>query len=307
MARSESRTKTSIWQDEDFLALSVRAQRAYWMLYSQPTITLCGVVAMTPHRWANLAADETLDGVLMAIAELSNAGYVVLDGDTEELWVRTFIRHDGVAKSPKTLGAARLQLVMIASKTLRELVQAEFLRLADSGDTAPHTPFPNGRNTPSDTPSHRASDTPGDTPPDRALRARARGLQSPSPSPSPSKNGSVPDSGGIVAEVTSLAAGRERVEAYEAEFSECWHHYPRKIVRKAALRSYIATRRRGIAATELLTATRHFETAMASRQQEHMMHGSRFFGPNDEWRDYLEGVPESLGAVGGLQHPKETW
>ena len=135
MARSESRWKVSIWvEDLDFLALTKDAQRVYFMLVTQPTISLCGVLALTTGRWERSARDETPEELALALKELEDAGFIVIDRDTEELWVRTFILHDGVARSPKTLAAAKEQVGMIASATIREGVNSVFSRLANGGE-----------------------------------------------------------------------------------------------------------------------------------------------------------------------------
>lgn len=169
MARTESRTKTAIWTDPDFRLLSRAAQRFYWLLYSQSTISLCGVVAYTPKRWAGYASDETLGTIEAALDELEHARYVVVDRDTEEVWVRTFVRHDGVAKSPKTLGAAREQAEHILSTTIRPGVYAA---LDPSGntlsDSLSDSLYPGRQNGVSDRPRTRAcADSDSDSDSDR--------------------------------------------------------------------------------------------------------------------------------------------
>lgn len=123
MARTESRTKTAIWSDPDFRKLSGSAQRMYWLLYSQPTISLCGIVALTVKRWAAMCSDDTPESVVLRLGELEEAEFIVVDMHTEEVWVRSFVAHDGVGNSPKTLAAAYRQLPSIASTKLRKLAE----------------------------------------------------------------------------------------------------------------------------------------------------------------------------------------
>ena len=59
MARSEARIFTSIWKDEDFLALPPSAQRLYMFLLSQDDLTYCGVMPLRERRWASKAAGLT--------------------------------------------------------------------------------------------------------------------------------------------------------------------------------------------------------------------------------------------------------
>lgn len=195
MARSESRTKCSIWDDEDFCKLSMRAQRTYWMLYSQATISLCGVVAITLKKWARKANDSNVDTVTVDIQELEDNGYVLVDWDEEELLVRTFARHDGVARSPKTLNSARGQLTAISSPVLRRMAEAELDRAAAEAlsDRAAKTPPDGVSDGVSDTPQDALSDGVSDRPCAYAPAASVPSLLSPSPSPvstaSPGRDG----------------------------------------------------------------------------------------------------------------------
>lgn len=181
MARSESRTKTAIWSDDDFCALTCEAQRVYWMLYSQPTISLCGVLALTVKRWASKAKDSTETGIVEALAELEEASFIVVDMDTEEVWIRSFVHHDGVTKSSKTRQAAFSQLGAIFSEKLRVLAQAA-LEDAPSTDGSPDTP-----SSEPEYPIPQSGIPYPDFPDTSSVRARAASVSSLQP-PSPSSS-----------------------------------------------------------------------------------------------------------------------
>lgn len=100
MARTHARIYASIWQDDDFRALSAHAQRVYILALSQPGVSFCGVVSYTAKRWSEMATDTTSRSISKAVNELESAGFVVVDPATEELWIRSFVRHDGVLESP---------------------------------------------------------------------------------------------------------------------------------------------------------------------------------------------------------------
>jgi hypothetical protein len=87
------------------------------------------------------------------------------------------------------------------------------------------------------------------------------------------------------------------VNGTEEDFDLCWAQYPRKKERLGALKAYRATRKRGVSADNLLTATKNFAEYHRRRgtQQEYIKHGATFFGPNEPWRDYL--APPSIGEV----------
>lgn len=196
MARTESRTKTAIWApDGEFVNLTGRAQRMYWLLYSQPTITLCGVLALTERRWARSAKDESLETVGEALQELQDENFILVDYETEEVLVRTFARHDGVKPRSTVWGKAWEALTAIQSKRLRDAAEAELARIGPPPDGVSTGCRNTQSDTSSDTPSEEqmngVSHTPSDAPPDTS-RARARAvsvsslrLQSPSPSPAP--------------------------------------------------------------------------------------------------------------------------
>jgi Helix-turn-helix domain len=77
-------------------------------------------------------------------------------------------------------------------------------------------------------------------------------------------------------------------------FEEAWSHYPRQIAKQAAKRAYLARCRASGKAraspAELLRATVNFAEAMRleRREQQVIMHGATFYGPDERWKDYLE-------------------
>lgn len=123
MARSEARIQTSIWSDEAFLALPALAQRLYFLLLAQPGLSYCGVLPYRPRRWAQLAVDTSEGTVKKAVAALAGAGrFVVVDSATDELMVRTFVRHDGVLGQPNMIVAMAHDFLAIDSTALRSVV-----------------------------------------------------------------------------------------------------------------------------------------------------------------------------------------
>ena len=101
MARTHARIFCSIWNDPIFTSLSAEAQRLYLLALSQPNISLCGVVPFTARRWARFSPDTKAEDLEDAVVELENAGLVLLDNDTEELWVKSFVRYDGILGNSK--------------------------------------------------------------------------------------------------------------------------------------------------------------------------------------------------------------
>ena len=88
-------------------------------------------------------------------------------------------------------------------------------------------------------------------------------------------------------------------EDFESDFNECWQAYPRKIARKAALKAYIAQRRKAVTADTLLTAVQNFAEMMRREQraEDRILYGSTFFGPSDRWEDFTDPPPKILSPA----------
>jgi hypothetical protein len=131
MPRTEARIFTTIWRDEDFLALPAGAQRLYMFLLSQDDLSYCGVMPLRERRWAGKAAGLSLHDVETDLKALETAGrmFVVTDEDTGELLVRAMIRRDGAWKQPNLLKQARESAEQIESSKIRAHLLTELQRL----------------------------------------------------------------------------------------------------------------------------------------------------------------------------------
>lgn len=228
MARAFGRILSSIWDDRDFLNLDSEAQRLYTFLVSQPNLNHAGLLPLTVRRWAAKAKGLTAQQVCKSLADLDAARFLVVDEDTEEVLVRSFVRRDEVYKQPRVMGAAVSGALEISSRRLRRALIAEMGRLPldelndepvklRNGSDAPSIraqvmshidklmkafsepsgpPSGGGSPTPSPTPSEGPSDTPaeevqeGDAEGDWGTHARAGDpyLLSLTPSPTPKDN-----------------------------------------------------------------------------------------------------------------------
>ncbi|MEV4197032.1 hypothetical protein [Micromonospora globbae] len=134
MARSEARLAVSIWTDADFLALSPTAQRMFMFLLSQPDLAHDGVLALRERRWSKTAAGLTSANVESDLNELRRARFIVVDEDTEEVLIRSFIRRDKVYRQPNVLRAAADHLATVSSPVILAAVAAELHRIAAADD-----------------------------------------------------------------------------------------------------------------------------------------------------------------------------
>ncbi|MBP2704451.1 hypothetical protein JOL79_11560 [Microbispora sp. RL4-1S] len=132
MARDEARIFSAIWSDQDYLDLEPGPQRLYLFLLSQPDLSYCGVIALRESRWARKAKGMTADDIradLKALANTSSKPFIVVDEDTEEVFVRSLIRRDGIWKQPNIMKSAREAARLIESPGIRTALAEELKRI----------------------------------------------------------------------------------------------------------------------------------------------------------------------------------
>lgn len=115
----------SIWSDDDFTALDDAPQKLYLLLISYPTRTYAGVLPLTLNRWARASRDATVESVTDALKALEAARFVVVDWDTEEVLIRTFIRNDEVCKQANCMKSAIDSFEHIQSQKIRWAIYRE--------------------------------------------------------------------------------------------------------------------------------------------------------------------------------------
>lgn len=242
MARGHGRILTSIWDDADFLAMDEREQRLYLFLISQPNLNHAGLLDLTLRRWSRKARGLTSAELEKLLQALEAARFIVMDDETEELLIRSFVRNDGVWKQPKVMGAMVSGALEISSWRLRSALLAEVARiplhelsdepgargasirqqvtehiatLRKAFGNPPTDPNGRGLATPSETPSATPSETLPEGGPEASTRGRAAThvhaapapAPAPAPHPSPVEEGG---GGGIVRSEPSVAAGQQR-------------------------------------------------------------------------------------------------
>lgn len=133
MARDHARLKVKIWDNKDFLALRWADQHAYLMLTSSPRLTYCGVLTFVPALFEDNAPDLTPAKLRASVAALAAARFVVHDDRTQELLIRSYVRHDGVLDRINMGKACGSAFELVASSRIREAIGDELRRLmADS-------------------------------------------------------------------------------------------------------------------------------------------------------------------------------
>lgn len=128
MARKFAQIQVGIWTDEDFKSLPAIEQHMYFVLLSQPRLNLCGVMDYIPSRLAMCVYEWTVDDVERLVKGLEDKRYVLVDHDSHELLLRSFIRRDGLLKAKTiTIGAAS-DYSEVMSQKLRDAIDKELRR-----------------------------------------------------------------------------------------------------------------------------------------------------------------------------------
>lgn len=122
---------SSIWGDKDFTALNDREQKVFMMLFSFPTRNLAGVVPLTIRRWSKCSSDATETNVKAALLALAKLRFIIIDLDTEEVLIRTYIRNDEVWKQPNLMTRCLRYCEAVASERLKAEIAIELQRCVD--------------------------------------------------------------------------------------------------------------------------------------------------------------------------------
>jgi hypothetical protein len=134
MARQAARILVEIWSDDDFIALDEGPQFRYLFLLTQPDLDHTGVISLRDRRWAKKSADVNAKRVMAELEALTEARFVILDEDHEELLIRSFMRRDQVYRQPNILRSAVRQLASVSSPILRAALAVEVDRIAGADD-----------------------------------------------------------------------------------------------------------------------------------------------------------------------------
>lgn len=129
MAREFAKIKAAIWQDDDFRALPIHAQHLYFVILTDPELSYCGVTDWRPRRMAPKAHQWGLDTIYDAATILTEKHLLIIDEETEEVLVRSFLRHDGVMQHNKLCISATRAFATIGSNHIRGVVVHELKRL----------------------------------------------------------------------------------------------------------------------------------------------------------------------------------
>lgn len=132
MARDHARVSLEIWGDDDWRDLSPAAQHLYLLILTHPDLSFAGVADWRPGRLRALASGWTREAFDNAAQELARGLYIVVDEDTEEVMIRSFVKHDGLMKQRNMAVAMAKAYAAIASQALRGVLIHELRRLREA-------------------------------------------------------------------------------------------------------------------------------------------------------------------------------
>jgi hypothetical protein len=150
MANAAAFIQESIWRDEHWRQLSRSSQALYMQLLSQKELDCAGVLPLQPNKWAKGCSELTVEEVLADLEELQRERFVFFDYDSDEAFIRTYVRHSNVVKIPNMRKSARRAALLVGSGRIKNLLAVElratehpdFVALAD--EISPFNPSPNG-------------------------------------------------------------------------------------------------------------------------------------------------------------------
>ena len=121
MARDYAKIYTSIRDDDEFRLLGPAAQGLYFQLLIGE-VSKAGTFWWRPKKLAQLFGSTTPDDIETIGTELADHRFVLIDYDTDEALVRSFIRHDGILKSPNMVKSMVATWRDIGSQVIKDVV-----------------------------------------------------------------------------------------------------------------------------------------------------------------------------------------
>lgn len=129
MARDYAKTNLTIWQDPEWRALPWPAQHVYKMFWEHPGLSYCGVVDWRPAKMLGWGEGWTRDDLELLTDCLRARHFLVVDEDTEECLVRSWVRFDGIIKQPRLTVSMCNAFGEVGSNDLRGVVVDELRKL----------------------------------------------------------------------------------------------------------------------------------------------------------------------------------
>lgn len=279
MPRDHARVNLTIWTDPDFRALPPAAQHLYLTLWTAPELTYCGVHDWRPSRLSGLSRGFTGEHIETVAACLEAHHFFVIDRQTEECLIRSWVRFDGLMKQPRMAVSFVNAYASTASQTVRQVLVRELHKIREESPALPCWADARVAEV-LDHPSISAKDLPPVSDPfgDDFAPGLDMGLPQtqpkvwgsvctpPTPAPTPAPN-STPDPPTDVDE----------------EFEDFWTIYPRREGKGAARKAW-AKAVKIIPAAELLPIVRYYAVRIHGTERRFIPHPATWLN-QERWSD----------------------
>src|SRR5665648_49631 len=81
-------------------------------------------------------------------------------------------------------------------------------------------------------------------------------------------------------------------------FEEFWEQYPKKLTKTSALKCWKTLIKNGVSIDDLITASKNYAAAMKGKEQQFILQGSTFLGPQKRYEDFIKIAPVSAASKG---------
>ncbi len=137
MAREHANIRLDMWGDADWRQLSRDAQWLYELLLTHPDTNRAGVSDWRPGRLAKMAVRTSPADIRRMGDELASRFFIVIDDETEEVAIRSYVKYDGVLKQPNLTITMANDWTGIASERIRAVIAFEVQRLRQAKPELP--------------------------------------------------------------------------------------------------------------------------------------------------------------------------
>lgn len=259
MAREHANIRLDMWGDTDWRSLSHHAQWLYMLLLTLPATNRAGVSDWRPGRLATMSTQTVSRADVEEWgAELAAKHFVLIDDETEEILIRSYVKYDGVLKQPNLAITMSNDWAGVASSRIRAVIAFEVQRMKEN------RPDLNGWNT------EKLATILGAPAIDiRAIDPTADPTGDPKPDPTGKGEAHPRAKGRSTSTATSTATSNDLSlsdksdgarSTYPEDFAEWWQHYPRKESKGDAAKAWKALKKERVLPVlpELISAARAY-------------------------------------------------
>ena len=129
MARDYAKLKLSLLGDPGWRQLGFRAQHLYVTLLAHESLSYAGVADWRPERLMPFASDWTARDFYLGACDLADQGWIVVDAESEEVMIRSFLRNDDILKQPRLSVTMTRAYAGVSSGLIRACIVFELQRL----------------------------------------------------------------------------------------------------------------------------------------------------------------------------------